>query len=151
MLIAFALLSWIDEWARSSDDKVLADLCSRLMSRQLFKAIVVPHGTSGSTFASNLATLRDLVRRTYGSDDEWYLLEDTVIDVAFKGYLANLTRGKPADHEEIWFIGDRGQPRLLSEYDGVLTQEKRALEFREDRWFVPEDVAEQASGALHWD
>jgi len=73
------------------------------MTRELFKAIIVPSGSRSPglhVLARELDRLKTVVRAA-GLDPEYYLLTDSVEDIAYRSYLANLERGKMADEEEI--------------------------------------------------
>lgn len=151
----FVLMGWIEDWARSVRDKVLRDMCDRLLNRRLFKAIIVPEepkDPSASLFglwADNKERLRKLARRHQFNPD-YYVLEDEVKDIAYKGYLYNLGRSKVADEEEIWYLDRGGTPQRLSGCNSILVEAPRALQYKEDRWFVPEEVASDAQTVLAW-
>ena len=146
----FVLLGWVGEWSKSCTDKTLSDLSLRLVKRRMLKAIVIPAETTHSVYARNREQLRGIVSDS-GYDPEYYMLEDEVSDIAYKGYMANLDRGAVADEEEIWFVGADGTPHRLSvEENSILTRAKSALQFREERWFVPAEVVEPAREQLQW-
>lgn len=73
----------IKQWQRS-DDKVLADLASRFLNRDLFKAfdLDMPEGERERF----VAAARETVAGT-GLDPEYYLIEDTAGDVAHNFYI----------------------------------------------------------------
>lgn len=146
-----AVMAWLEDWSRTTSDTLLRDLAERLVDRRLMKAVIAPSKkeTTRPRFSENRARLRDLVEQ-HGYDPEHYMLEDQVEDVAYKGYLYNLERGGRADEEEIWFIDRDRVPRRLSSYSGVLTRASEALQFDEDRWFVPDEVAKAAHNELKW-
>lgn len=145
----FVLMSWIEDWARSANDQTLRDLSARLVERRLLKAVVAPPGTTGPVYARNSAQLRELVS-AHGYDPAYYMLEDEVADIAYKGYLYNLELGKTADEEEIWFLDSEGTPRRLSSHTSILTEASNALTFEEYRWFVPAEVERAARTHLTW-
>lgn len=146
----FVLLGWVGEWAKSCIDKTLGDLSLRLVKRRILKAILIPMETTHSVYAENRDKLRGIVLDC-GYDPEYYMLEDEVSDIAYKGYMSNLDQGVVADEEEIWFVGPDDAPhRLSAEEDSILTQAKSALQFREERWFVPAEVVDTARERLQW-
>ena len=146
----FVLLGWVGEWSKSCTDKILSDLSLRLVKRRMLKAIVIPAEATRSVYARNRERLREIVLDS-GYDPEYYMLEDEVSDIVYKGYMSNLDRGAVADEEEIWFVGPDGAPHRLSvEENSILTQAKSALQFREERWFVPAEVVASAREQLQW-
>ena len=145
----FVLFGWIEEWSKSDLDEILSDLSRRLVRRDLLKPIVVPSTASHEVYRKNHDQLQKMVKDA-GYDPDYYMLEDRVSDIAYKGYMLNLEQGKVADEEEIWFVDPDGTPCRLSAEDSILTQAKNALKFQEDRWFVPVEVADTARKELQW-
>jgi HD superfamily phosphohydrolase len=147
----FTVLAWIEEWARTSSDHILADLSNRLIKRQLFKAIVLPAGTAHRTYMNNRAIVeRETVRLGY--DPEFYFLEDTVKDVAYRDFFYNLQKEKDVYESQLWYLDRSGKPRTLSSFeDGITVQARRALEYQNEFWFIPQDVAgTEAIQSLNW-
>ena len=145
----FVLFGWIEEWSKYDMDEILGDLSRRLVRRNLLKPIVVPSTASHAVYRKNHDQLREMVADA-DYDPDYYMLEDTVGDIAYKGYMLNLEQGKVADEEEIWFVDPDGTPCRLSAEDSILTQAENALKFQEDRWFVPVEVADTARRELQW-
>ena len=145
----FVLFGWIEEWSKYDTDKILRDLSRRLVRRDLLKPIVVPSTASRTVYRKNHDQLREMVADA-DYDPDYYMLEDTVDDIAYKGYMLNLEQGRVADEEEIWFVDPDGNPCRLSAEDSILTQAENALKFQEDRWFVPVEVADTARKELRW-
>ena len=145
----FVLFGWIEEWSKYDMDKILRDLSQRLVRRNLLKPIVVPSTASRTVYRKNHDQLQEMVKDA-DYDPDYYMLEDTVGDIAYKGYMLNLEQGKVADEEEIWFVDPDGNPCRLSAEDSILTQAENALKFQEDRWFVPVEVADTARKELQW-
>ena len=145
----FVLFGWIEEWSKYDTDKILRDLSRRLVRRDLLKPIVVPSTASRTVYRKNHDQLRKMVADA-DYDPDYYMLEDTVDDIAYKGYMLNLEQGRVADEEEIWFVNPDGNPCRLSAEDSILTQAENALKFQEDRWFVPVEVADTARKELRW-
>ena len=145
----FVLFGWIEEWSKYDMDKILRDLSRRLVRRDLLKPIVVPSTASHSVYMKNHDQLRKMITDA-DYDPDYYMLEDTVGDIAYKGYMLNLEQGRVADEEEIWFVDPDGNPCRLSAEYSILTQAENALKFQEDRWFVPVEVADTARKELQW-
>jgi hypothetical protein len=147
----FVVFAWLSEWARSSQDKILADLSGRLLSRHLLKAIVLPSNTSPEKYSDNRETVRRCVE-AHGYDSEFYFRRDEVKDVAYKGYFYNLQEGKNPFESEIWYLDRESRPQTLSSFShGVTVQARNALEFQNSFWFIPEDVmTDPKISALVW-
>ena len=145
----FVLFGWIEEWSKYDMDEILSDLSQRLVRRDLLKPIVVPSTASRTVYRKNHGQLQEMVSNA-GYAPDYYMLEDTVGDIAYKGYMLNLEQGKVADEEEIWFVDPDSNPCRLSAEDSILTQAENALKFQEDRWFVPAEVADTARKKLQW-
>ena len=145
----FVLFGWIEEWSKYDVDEILRDLSLCLVRRDLLKPIVVPSTASHSVYMKNHGQLKKMVADA-GYNPDYYMLEDTVDDIAYRGYMLNLQRERVADEEEIWFVDPDGNPCRLSAEDSILTQAENALKFQENRWFVPAAVADTARKELHW-
>ena len=146
----FVLFGWIEEWSKSGVDDILSDLSARLVGRDLLKPIVIQPEIPHNIYMNNHKKVREMVKSA-DYDPDYYMLEDTVDDIAYKGYMVNLDQGKVADEEEIWFVEpDDKLHRLSGKEDSVLTQAKTALKFEEGRWFVPAEIADTARDQLQW-
>ena len=148
----FVVLSWIEEWARSGQDKILCDLCNRLITRRLFKAIVVPPNNNQWQYADNRDVVRHVLEK-HSYDPAYYFARDTVQDSAYKDFLYNYEKGDDPVGAEIWYLDPAdGPPRALSMFhDSVIVQAKNALQFQSEYWFIPEDVARDSDVAhLSW-
>lgn len=146
----FTLMTWIQGWAQPGVDKTLGDLSNRLVNRNLLKALLVPPESGGKAYADNREQLAEFLR-SHNYDPKYYLLEDSVDNVAYTDYLRNLERGKVADEEEIWFIGGEDKPTRLSACDAsIIVSAAKSLHFHEERWFVPDEVAKDVQNQLRW-
>ncbi|MBI3966541.1 MAG: HD domain-containing protein [Chloroflexi bacterium] len=147
----FAVLSWIQDWADSSTDPTLKDLSARLMHRNLFKAIIVPSNPELRSYADNREIVRQAVIAA-SFDPEYYMIEESATDIAYKDYFYLIERGKSAGAEEIWYVDSANKPHPLSaNSDSFLVVAARALQFSESRWFVPDQVARKIQSNLRWE
>jgi len=143
------ILGWIEDWQRSAEDKILCDLCRRLVQRKLFKAVSAPPGAKIPDIRKGNQAIEQLVRdRKY--DPDYYMIENDVNDIAYKDYFYNLSRGARPGEQEIWFVDRDGGVRPLSGSDSVLIKAGDALEYEEYRLLVPDEVATEARRILKW-
>lgn len=135
----FLFFSWIREWAVTSDDKTLADLCRRFVARQIFGTIIDP-GLPDTVKIHE--KLRDLIKKA-GLEEEYYFLYDSPTDMAYKDLLYTFEREKTA--EEIFYLDqDSHKAMPLGAYDkGVLAAAKNVLLYKEFRFHVPKEIAEE--------
>ena len=104
------VLSWLTSWAQSSADKILKNLSSDLLNRQLFKAVEVKHlRRQAHTDAYNALT-KALESKTKAS--KYYL---TVSDPTRVAYESPFTGRRSLQKEEIYYLGQDGNVRRYSE------------------------------------
>lgn len=118
---------------------------SRLPSAVLQRT-VVEHNTTRESFPTNL------LAGPFGFQPEYYMIEESTSDIAYKDYFYLTERGKSAGAEEIWYVdsADKAHP-LSANSDSFLVVAARALRFSESRWFVPDQVARQIQSNLTWE
>lgn len=140
----FLFLSWIDDWARSAEDNILKDISFRFVSRKIFG--VIPAGdSSGKEYADKRDKIKTYLK-DQGKDPDYYFIEDEAKDIAYKNYAYWRKKGK--DPEEIWYLDENGRSQPLSGYDSLLDQAKKALEFSEERWYIPKELTDQVKKIL---
>lgn len=140
----FLILSWVDDWARSTQDDILKDLSMRFIKRDLFR--VVPGGDSkGKQYIEKWTRVKDFLTKA-GKDPDYYFIQDESKDVAFKDLF--YSRKKEKDPEEIWYLDRDGHPQPLSGYSGLLNKAKESLEFSEERWYIPRELTEAVKKIL---
>ena len=85
LLDDWLFLSAFAQWAAAPDtvDPILADLCRRIVQRQLFKTVRVTGDTRHRTFGQAIDALSEQFGRQ-GYDPRYYLLEDDATDLPYR-------------------------------------------------------------------
>lgn len=133
----------IAQWVKSKD-AILADLCTRIMYRRLFKGLSVPDNK-----------LLEFTIKAYeicqqeGKDREYYMVEDTAPVISYKDtYIINIPKKKEGGEEEddateaseqIFLFDRKGKAKELSDKSKVINQ-IRNQNVSLKRIYVPEEI-----------
>lgn len=140
----FLILSWVDDWTRSTQDEILKDLSMRFIKRDLF-GVILAGDSSGKEYADRRDKLKDYISK-HGKDPSFYFIEDEANDIAYKNY--SYSRRKAKDPEEIWCVDKNEQSQPLSSFGGLLDQAKNAIELKEERWYIPKELTGEIKKVL---
>jgi HD superfamily phosphohydrolase len=136
----FLILSWVDEWAHFAKDEILKDLSRRFISREIF-GVIYPGNVTRKSYEDNREKVKNLLQK-HTKNPDYYFIEDGPKDIAYKDLFDY--REKEKSPQEIWYLDENGRPQPLTAFDGLLKQGKKALEFFEERWYLPRELKEKA-------
>ena len=140
------LWALIEESIYKSNDKILKDLSRRLLNREIFKVIKIDPKWKFTEKMVKYEKLKDLVESEYGEEFvDYYLLCDDASNIAYKDYMYSLEKDEPS--QEIYFFRkNRNDIHMISESsESVIIEGKKALEFKEDRWYIPHEIKSEAN------
>ncbi len=109
---------WVafDEWACSSEDSVLRDLCRRLVSRNPFKVLDLSRSAVGNALQSRVYEVVKVCSENLKISPEdvskYYCMTDATQALAYKAF--DPQSNKP--DEEIWIRSKSGEIQKLSEF-----------------------------------
>lgn len=136
----------IMEWSKTADDKILRDLCSRLINRELFASIEV-EGLSNEQYLRFRTESNHTVKRAGYSEDYYCLVSDSERD-AYKNFFDLLKKGKV--DQEIFCRRKNEDPAPLTSLEneypivGCLKQLKIATSFVH----VPKELKPKVEGIM---
>lgn len=130
-------------WLKN-DDPILSELCSRIVNRNLLKAIEIP--PEKSTFPWEERKRLEEIAGRNGINPDYFCPSDNPTDLPYKPYSPKEPDDKPSVITNIFALDGRAKPVEISRLSGVvgsLTQLQYA-----NRIYCPESIREEVSNLL---
>lgn len=140
----YLILSWVEQWAESSEDEWLRELTHDFVRRKLF-GVYVP-SSDPKKYADERQEVKEILKNKLGEEKmKYFFLEDELEDVAYKDLLYSFTKEKTP--EEIRYIDENDKIQPLSGNENtVLMQAKKALQIDTKYWYMPKYIKEKFEG-----
>lgn len=130
-------------WSKS-DDKILSELCNRIINRNLLKAIEIP--LDNSTFPWEKRKKIEEIAQRNSIDAEYFCPSDSPTDLPYKPYSPKEPDDKPNVITNIFVLNEHAKPKEISHLSNVVASLSHPQ--YTNRIYCPESIRESVSNLL---